>query len=71
GVIGSMLGCGQAKDNIFTEILGLSLKYKEFHPKDYASVPWAMQEVWCYFRFYNEGLRQRFMRTNSGLGNKN
>jgi len=39
GVIGSILGCGQAMDNIFTESLGLSLKYKEFYLKDYASVP--------------------------------
>ena len=50
----SMDGKGRALDNIFTERLWRSVKYKEVYLKDYASPREARQSISSYFDFYNQ-----------------
>ncbi|GAC1651260.1 MAG: hypothetical protein NVS4B9_41880 [Ktedonobacteraceae bacterium] len=50
----SMDGKGRALDNIFTERLWRSVKYKEVYVHDYASPKEARQQLNRYFEFYNQ-----------------
>ncbi len=50
----SMDGRGKPADNIFTERLWRSLKYKEVYIKDYQNVPEAKQDIGGYMAFYNQ-----------------
>ena len=50
----SMDSKGHALDNIFTERLWRTIKYKEVYLKDYASPHQAREELKDYLRFYNE-----------------
>jgi len=55
----SMDGRGRALDNIFTERLWRSLKYKEVYLKEYDSVKDAKENIANYFNFYNKKRRHQ------------
>jgi putative transposase len=53
GIAISMDGRGRALDNVFVERLWRTVKYEEVYLKDYTGFGHAIQELGCYFRFYN------------------
>jgi len=54
GIQVSMDGRGRALDNIFIERLWRTVKYEEVYLKDYLNLREAIDNLKCYFWFYNE-----------------
>jgi putative transposase len=53
GIRISMDGRGRALDNVFVERLWRTVKWEEIYLKDYQDVPDAIDNLACYFPFYN------------------
>jgi putative transposase len=54
GIQVSMDGRGRALDNIFIERLWRTVKYEEVYLKDYLNLREAIDNLKCYFWFYNQ-----------------